>query len=115
MAFPLLKLIVLRTHRLEEVKRFYESLGIEFVKEKHAQGPPHYAGAVGAAILELSPLPKDAPEPDKSVRLGFVVHNLGSIANELGSARLHIGPSQRNIPAMVIKDPDGRVVELTQE
>ena len=114
MAFPLLKLIVLRTHRLEEVKKFYESLGIEFVKEKHAQGQPHYAGAIGAAVLELYPLPKDAPDPDKSVRLGFVVPNLGAIANELGSTGIRIGPSQRNTPAVVIKDPDGRVIELTQ-
>jgi catechol-2,3-dioxygenase len=115
MAFPLLKLLVLRTHRLEELMKFYESLGIEFVKEKHAQGPVHYAGAIGSAVLELYPLPKGAPGPDKSVRLGFVVPNLGSIANELGSAGIRIGPSERNSPAVVIKDPDGRVIELTQE
>ncbi len=115
MAFPLLKLLVLRTHRLEELKTFYETLGIEFVKERHAQGPVHYAGAVGSAVLELYPLAKDAPDPDKSVRLGFTVHNLGSIANELGSAGIRIGPSERNSPVVVIKDPDGRVVELNQE
>ena len=115
MAFPLLKLLVLRTHRLEELKKFYESLGVEFVKEKHAQGPPHYAGAIGAAVLELYPLAKDAPDPDKSVRLGFVVPNLGVIANELGSGGIRIGPSERKSPAMVVKDPDGRTVELTQE
>ena len=115
MAFPLLKLLVLRTHRLEELKGFYETLGVEFVKEKHAQGPAHYAGGIGSAVLELYPLPKDAPEPDKSVRLGFVVRNLGTIANELGSTGIRIGPSERNAPAVVIKDPDGRTVELTQE
>src|SRR5436190_18636714 len=115
MAFPLLKLLVLRTHRLEELMKFYESLGVEFVKEKHAQGPAHYAGPIGSAVLELYPLPKAAPDPDKSVRLGFVVRNLGTIANELGSAGIRIGPSERNAPAVVIKDPDGRVVELTQE
>jgi len=114
MAFPLLKLLVLRTHRLEEMKRFYESLGIEFVKERHGQGPAHYAGAMGSAVLEIYPLPKDAPEPDKSLRLGFMVMNLGAIANELGSGRLRIGPSERQSPVVVLKDPDGRVVELTQ-
>jgi catechol 2,3-dioxygenase-like lactoylglutathione lyase family enzyme len=114
MALPLLKLIVLRTHRLEELKKFYESLGVEFVKEKHAQGPPHYAGAIGSAVLELYPLPKGAPEPDKSLRLGFAVPNLGTIATELGSAGIRIGPSERNSPVMVIKDPDGRVIELSQ-
>ena len=115
MAFPLLKLLVLRTHRLEEMKKFYESLGIEFVKERHGQGPAHYAGAMGSAVLELYPLPKDAPEPDKSLRLGFLVPNLGTIANELGSAGIRIGPSQRQSPAVVIKDPDGRTVELSQD
>jgi len=115
MAFPLLKLLVLRTHRLEEVKKFYESLGMEFVKERHAQGPSYYAAAMGAAVLQLHPLPKDAPEPDKSVRLGFMVRNLGSIANELGSTGIRIGASERHSPAVVVKDPDGRTVELTQE
>lgn len=115
MGFPLLKLLVLRTRRLEEMKTFYEALGIEFVKEKHGQGPVHYSGSIGSAILELYPLPDNAPEPDKSVRLGFAVRNLGTIANELGSAGIRIGPSERKSPAVVIKDPDGRTIELTQD
>jgi hypothetical protein len=115
MAFPLLKLIVLRTHRLKELKSFYTMLGIEFVEEHHGNGPVHYAGAIGSAVLELYPLPKGAPEPDKSVRLGFAVPNLGSIASELGSTGIRIGPSERNSPVVVIKDPDDRVIELTQQ
>jgi lactoylglutathione lyase len=115
MAFPLLKLIVLRTHRLEELKDFYGMLGIEFVEERHGKGPVHYAGAMGSAVLELYPLPKGAPEPDKSVRLGFAVYNLGTIATRLGSASIRIGPSEGKSPAIVVKDPDDRVVELTQE
>jgi len=115
MAFPLLKLIVLRSHRVDELKEFYATLGIEFIKERRGQGPAHYAGAIGSAILELSPLAKGTPDPDKSVRLGFAVPNLGTIAILLGSAGIRIGPSERNTPAVVIKDPDGRVIELTQE
>jgi lactoylglutathione lyase len=115
MGFPLLKLLVLRTHRLEEMKTFYEALGIQFVQEERAQKAVHYAGSIGSAILELAPLPKNAPEPDKSVRLAFLVPNLGTIANELGSAGIRIGPSERKSPAVVLKDPDGRTLELTQE
>lgn len=115
MAFPLLKLIVLRTHRLQELKEFYGRLGIKFVEQRHGRNPVHYAGAVGSAVLELYPLPKGAPDPDKSVRLGFAVSNLGTIADELGSTGLRIGPSERNSPVVVIKDPDDRVIELTQE
>ncbi len=115
MAFPLLKLVVLRTHRLEEVKRFYSLLGVKFVEERHGKAPAHYAGAIGAAVLEIAPLPKGAPDPDKSVRLGFSVPNLGAIATELGSTGIRIGPSERNSPVVVIKDPDDRVVELTQD
>jgi len=37
MAFPLLKLLVLRTHRLEELKDFYGALGIKFVEEQHGK------------------------------------------------------------------------------
>jgi catechol-2,3-dioxygenase len=115
MAFPLLKLLVLRTHRLEEMKTFYETLGIKFVKEKRGQGPVCYAGSIGSAILELYPLPEKAPPPDHTVRLGFVVPNLGTIAEELGSTGIRIGPSERKSPAVVIKDPDGRTIELTQD
>lgn len=115
MAFPLLKLLALRTPRLQEMKSFYEALGVRFVEEQHGRGPKHLSGSIGAAILQLHPLPKGAPEPDKSVRLGFVVPDLGAIVSQLGSTGLRIGPSERNAPAVVIKDPDGRVVELTQQ
>jgi hypothetical protein len=43
------------------------------------------------------------------------VHNLGSIASEMGSTGIRIGPSERNSPVVVIKDPDDRVIELTQQ
>jgi lactoylglutathione lyase len=115
MSFPLLKLIVLRSHRLEELRIFYGTLGVQFAEERHGKGPTHYAGAVGSAVLELYPLPKGAPDPDRSVRLGFSVTDLGAIANRLGSTGIRIGPSERSSPVVVIKDPDDRVVELTQE
>ena len=76
MVSPLLKLLVLRTHRLEELKKFYETLGIKFVKEQHGSGPDHYVGPIGSAVLELYPLSAGAPGPDKSVRLGFAVPSL---------------------------------------
>ena len=115
MAFPLLKLIVLRTHRLEEMKSFYEMLGIKFVEEQHGKGAVHYAGAIGSAVLEIYPRSKGEPPADHSVRLGFAVSNLGNIAMELGSTGIRIGPSERNSPVVVIKDPDDRVIELTQQ
>jgi catechol-2,3-dioxygenase len=115
MASPLLKLLVLRTHRMDEVKKFYETLGIKFAKEERSNGAVHYAATIGSAILELAPLSAGAPNPDKSVRLGFAVPSLGTIANELGSTGIRIGPSERKSPAIVIKDPDGRTVELTQD
>jgi catechol-2,3-dioxygenase len=115
MAFPLLKLIVLRTHRLEEMKAFYETLGIKFVEEQSGKGPVRYVGAIGSAVLELTPRSKGEAPVEHSVRLGFAVSNLGNIAMELGSTGIRIGPSERNSPVVVIKDPDGRVIELTQE
>ena len=115
MAFPLLKLIALRTPRLHEMKDFYGALGVKFVEEQNGKNPKHFSGSMGAAVLQLHPLPKGAPEPDKSVRLGFVVPDLGAIVSQLGSTGVRIGPSERNAPAVVIKDPDGRIIELTQE
>ncbi len=40
-------LVVLYSDKLEEVKEFYELLGLKFQKEKHGKGPEHFACDLG--------------------------------------------------------------------
>jgi hypothetical protein len=39
-----LNLLVLKTRQLEQVRAFYECLGVAFSRERHGNGPAHYAG-----------------------------------------------------------------------
>lgn len=79
-----LNLLVLKTRQLEQVRAFYECLGVTFSAERHGNGPAHYAGQLGAAVLEVYPLPEDGTAADSTTRLGFAVADL---ENVLGSLR----------------------------
>lgn len=109
-----LNLIVLKTHHLDRLKEFYSALGVCFVEEKHGEGPLHLAGRVGEVVLELYPLPADAGPADASTRLGFSVPDLDAVLAGLGAAVVS-GPRSTEWGRMaVVKDPDGRKVEVVQ-
>ena len=113
----LLTMLVLRSHRLEQTKNFYEALGIAFTREQHGSGPVHYSGHLGGTLLELYPLSSELPE-ENSVRLGFAIEDLESTMDLLRGAGATI-LSQPEEKAWgyraVIRDPDGRAVELYQQ
>ncbi|WP_254506884.1 VOC family protein [Anatilimnocola floriformis] len=111
----MLSLLVLKTRQLERLKDFYENLGIEFVEEKHGDGPLHFAGKLGDAVFEIYPLASG--EADATTRLGFVVDDLDDISERL--QRLQSVPLKQPKQTewgrrLVVKDPDGRSVELYQ-
>jgi lactoylglutathione lyase len=112
-----LSLLVLKTHQLEALRRFYGTLGIEFVEERHGQGPLHFAGCAGDTVLEIYPLPDNTPA-DTSTRLGFAVPDLAVIVGTLTALGTPViaepGMSAWGLRA-VVRDPDGRAVELTQK
>lgn len=109
-----LNLLVLRTRQLDKVKEFYSALGISFTEEKHGGGPLHLAARVGDLVLELYPLPADAGPADASTRLGFVVRNLEAVLARLGAAVVS-GPRVTEWGRRaVVRDPDGRKVELLE-
>lgn len=106
---PTLKLIVLRTNRPEALREFYSRLGFEFVTEQHGRGPQHYSAPLGDGIIEIYPLSDDA-EADVTTRLGFEVVGLAAVLVRLSSES---APKQTpwGLRA-VVRDPDGRAVEL---
>lgn len=107
------KLIVLRTPALDRLKVFFECLGLAFVPEKHGNGPPHFAGTLGDATLELYPLEGGVPQSD--MRLGFAVSDLAAVLAALKSSGTPILSEVRATPwgsRAVVRDPDGRTIEL---
>jgi hypothetical protein len=91
-------------------------LGIVFTKEKHQKGPEHYSWENSGFVLELYPTAEDQI-PDQ-VRLGFSTALLADIAGnvrdnaEITVLKQPYATSDRLI--MVLQDPDGRKVELSQ-
>ncbi|MCA9042110.1 MAG: hypothetical protein KDA65_17290 [Planctomycetaceae bacterium] len=111
-----LSLLVLKTRQLDELRKFYSLIGIQFGEEQHGTGPVHFAGEVASTVLELYPLADDA-RPDSSTRLGFSVSNLDHVLKELTENDFCSHPKTRRTEwgyHAVVKDPDGRSVELCQ-
>lgn len=101
-----LKLLVLRCKDIEKSKEFYTSLGMVFIKEKHGFGPAHYAAKSGGFVLEL--YPAHNRDSDYS-RLGFEISKLSTVINKLQIVEEYEYDSKQ---IKVVKDPDGRKIEL---
>lgn len=117
MADASLSLLVLKTRRPEKLREFYASLGIDLAEERHGTGPVHYAGRVGDAVLEIYPLPDDTTPADATTRLGFVVDGVAEVVEALRAVGTRVDGEPRATKwglRAVVRDPDGRAVELTQ-
>ena len=110
-----LRLLVLKTGQPDQLKDFYQSLGMDLFQERHGDGPLHYAGRVGDTTLEVYPLPEGIHTADATTRLGFTVNNLEQVLQVLQAAGTIVAsppqPSAWGCRA-VVRDPDGRAVEL---
>jgi lactoylglutathione lyase len=117
MASVSLKLLVLKTRQVDKLRFFYQTLGIELGEERHGNGPVHYAGEIGEAVLEIYPLPDDGGTADSTTRLGFNVENLAQVVQALWAAGAVVASEPRQSAwglRAVFRDPDGRTVELYQ-
>ncbi|UYG08764.1 VOC family protein [Halomonas sp. M4R1S46] len=104
-----INLLVLRCKELEASKRFYELLGFRFVKERHGDGPIHYASQEAGMVFELYPLLED--DATDHTRLGFSVPNLEKIVPHLETANRHTIADRE---VHIAQDPDGRKIELME-
>lgn len=113
---PKISLLVLKTRQLQPLIEFYATLGMSFQEEKHGNGPTHYSCSMGKFVLEIYPLPKSVEVADQTTRLGFSVNNLDDIIKKLRDNNFQIISEPANNEwgySAIVKDPDGRVVELT--
>ena len=110
------KLLVLRCKDIEATRRFYEQLGLAFVEEKHGAGTQHYAWESGGFVLELYPA-ADGQVPD-NVRIGFSIPLLADLSGNLRHSPvvniLKQPYATADRLAMLLQDPDGRKVEVSQ-
>lgn len=113
----LFTLLVLKTRQLEAMRAFYTALDIEFIEEKHGHGPTHYAAQLDGMVLEIYPLRNQDTLVDVTTRLGFKVILLNTTIEKLKECGASIlsepTPTQWGLQA-VVRDPDGRSVELCQ-
>lgn len=112
-----LRLLVLKTPHLDRLRAFYQALGVELIEEQHGSGPVHYAGRIGDAVLEIYPLPDKGGLADTTTRLGFAVDRLAEVVQGLRVAGAIIAAEPRQTAwglRAVVRDPDGRAVELCQ-
>lgn len=113
-----LTLLVLKTRRVEQLRGFYQTLGIELTEEQHGKGPVHFAGRVGNVVIEVYPLRNDHTTVDSSTRLGFAVENLAEVVKALEGIGMNmVTPPKETAWGLqaVVRDPDGRTVELSQQ
>lgn len=112
-----LKLLVIRSENIKNSVQFYEKIGLEFDYHQHGNGPMHYSCRLGATVFELYPFLKGQKEADHSTRLGFEVENLDVLIEELRRMEIPIIQAPKSSEFgyfAVVKDLDGRKVELSQ-
>lgn len=109
-------LLVIKTNQLENVLAFYRSIGIGFSEERHGQGRLHYAGKIGPTVFELYPA-TEADSVDAATRLGFRVAILSETVDALRARGTLVASEPKSTSwgiRAVVRDPDGRAVELYQ-
>jgi lactoylglutathione lyase len=108
----ILNLIVIRTANMPRLVNFYQILGLEFDYHKHDKGVYHYATKIGETVFEIYPLLKSQTETDISTRLGFKINDF----KEKTALLREFIVSQPIETAFgfcaILKDPDGRKVEI---
>jgi lactoylglutathione lyase len=112
-----IKLIVIKTNKLDELAAFYSDLGFNFEYHQHGKGVFHYAAEVDDIIFEIYPLSKNMITPDATTRLGFKIEYLDNLISNLREKGIKIisEPCLTEYGYVsIIEDLDGRKIELSQ-
>lgn len=101
--------------RQDRAVRFYETLGLSFVKHAHGNGPEHYCSEDAGLVFEIYPL-EAGRTPTRETRLGFAVPSVDAMARSLCEVGASLVSSPKDSPwgrRAVLTDFDGHRVELT--
>lgn len=109
-----LNLIVLQSEDIFALMSFYLALGLEFVAEQHDSGPNHYSCNIQGVVFELYP----SQLSNSNLRLGFEVPSLDdrflALLKRSGGETVKPPAETPEGRKAVVKDPDGRKIELTE-
>ena len=111
---PYFKLVVIRSTDIQRAVTFYRSLGIEFKEEQHGSGLRHFAADLRGIVFEIYPA-KRPEDIDRTTRLGFSLPDIRTAINsirELGATIAEEPTESEWGLHAVVRDPDGRSVEL---
>ncbi len=95
---------------IEESRKYYELLGVSFAREKHGNGPEHFAGELEGIVLELYPGGGDEAG-SRRTRIGFQIENPTNVMDKLRAAGYE---TKERDGFYITEDPDGRSVHLTE-
>ena len=109
-----LNLLVLRCADIKRTRAFYELLGLRFQQHAHGSGPIHFAHEDERGVIEL--YPADTANPADHVGLGFTVDDLPAAHARFAHAARNPGDIRDREwgRTFVVRDPDGRRVEVKQ-
>lgn len=99
---------------MERARAFYDVLGMRFTRHAHGSGPEHYAHQDERGVFEL--YPQKEPMAGDRTGLGFAVADLDAAHEAFAAAGFEPGPVRDNPwgRTFVVRDPDGRRVEIKQ-
>ena len=107
-----LNLLVLRSPDIERARWFYEHFGMRFVRHAHGAGPEHYAYDDERGVFEIYPA-RDGDGLDKT-GLGFSVPDLADTHHKLAAYEPQPVTDNEWGTSFVVRDPDGRRIEVKQ-
>jgi predicted enzyme related to lactoylglutathione lyase len=112
-----LTLLVLKSRQVDLLRAFYGTFGITLAEEQHGKGAIHYTGKIGELVFEVYPLADGGAQVDATTRLGIAVADLTDVVEELQASGSPVVEQPKTTAwgqRAVVRDPDGRTVELYQ-
>ena len=114
-----LNLLVIRSSDIEKSCTFYTALGLQFSKEKHGDGPEHYACVLGSTVVEIYPRKNMSGKlPGVSAMFGFRVPSIESAIESIKKlgAEMVVSPHETTSSGQyaVLRDPDGHRVHISE-
>lgn len=112
--------LIIFTDKLEAVVEFYSAIGVPLELEQHGDGPVHYACDLGLthfAVFRSGPGEAAEFRSGGSSFAGFTVNSLEAALDAARSVKAEVVQPPTEYPwgwRALVKDPDGRVVELFQ-
>ena len=108
--------MVIRTPDTKALYEFYKRLGFCFDYHQHGPSLPyHYSSTIGSMVFEIYPLAKGQTEADQHLRLGFEIERFDDVIAELKQEVVPFISEAMQTPfgfMVVVRDPDGRKIEL---